>query len=278
MIVSASRRTDIPAFFPQWFMDRVREGWVYSVNPFRKSQGRYVSLAPSEVEMLVFWSKNPAPMVPYLHELDIQGFTYYFQYTLNDYPVCLEPGVPELQERLDTFRTLAERLGPLRVVWRYDPIVVSNVTPVDYHVERFTAIAEKLKGYCSRAMISLVDEYRKTGKAWSRLKSEWGLVPVDMLAQENRETLVEFVSALTSVAGSCGINVFSCCEAVDLTAAGIKPGACIDAILIYQLTGGRVKPVKDSSQRKGCLCAKAVDIGMYDSCRHGCVYCYACHS
>jgi len=219
VIISASRRTDIPAFFSEWFMKRIEEGVVCVADPFNPRQvGRY-SLLAEDVDAIVFWSKNPCPLMARLSELDSRGYRYYFQFTLNDYPHLLEPNVPGLGERLDTLRTLSDRLGPERVVWRYDPIVVSSVTPTDYHLERLEGIGD-----------------------------------------------------------AHDLEVFSCAEAVDLSDAGIRHGACIDGELIRRLFGLERDFRKDRGQRAECLCAESVDVGAYNTCGHLCAYCYASFS
>ena len=141
MIISASRRTDIPALYSKWFMNRIRAGYCRVPNPRNTKQVSRVSLRPSDVEAIVFWSKNPAPLLPHLRELDSSGFRYYFQFSLNDYPWALEPNLPSLSDRTDTFKDLGRILGPSRVVWRYDPIIISNLTPFEYHREMFAWIA-----------------------------------------------------------------------------------------------------------------------------------------
>jgi hypothetical protein len=133
MIISASRRTDIPAFYAEWFIKRIRAGFCIVPNPMNAKQTPIISLRPEDVDAIVFWSKNPSPLLPYLNELDQRGFNYYFQFTLNDYPRALEPNVPYLNTRLQIFKELSERIGSSRVVWRYDPIVISNFTDYQFH-------------------------------------------------------------------------------------------------------------------------------------------------
>lgn len=275
MIISASRRTDIPAFYPEWFMNRIAEGWFQSVNPFNPSQVKIVSLQPQDVDVIVFWSKNPEPMLKHLDELEAKGFRYYFQYTINDYPGFLEPGVPSLPDRLDTFRRLASRLGSQRVVWRYDPIIVGNITPVDYHLERFNNISDKLSGYCDRTVISFVDFYPKLSARLKNLKETKGFSAYDITLPEYEEKLALLVSGMNSMASASNIKVFTCSEVTDLTRWGVEHGSCIDASLINDIFNMDLCMKKDKNQRKGCLCAASVDMGTYNSCAHACSYCYA---
>ena len=172
MIISASGKTDIPAFYSEWFIRRIRAGYCLVPNPLNAKQVTYVSLCPDEVEAIVFWSKNPNPLIPYLEELDEMGFRYYFQFTLNDYPVSLEPGVPPLHNRLSTFLNLSRRIGTLRVVWRYDPIIISNSTPVEFHVEAFTRLAQTLRNATRRVMISIIDFHRGAERSLSNLEKK----------------------------------------------------------------------------------------------------------
>ena len=174
MIISASRRTDIPAFYSNWLMNRIRDGYCLVPNPHNAKQVSRVSLHPNDVEAIVFWSKNPAPLLPHLGKLDKLGFHYYFQFSLNDYPRALEPNIPSLNDRVATFKDLSRLVGPLRVVWRYDPIIISDVTPFEFHRERFTWIAEELKGATHRVMVSIVDFYQKTERRLSQLEKEEG--------------------------------------------------------------------------------------------------------
>ncbi len=275
MIISASRRTDIPAFYSGWFMNRLTEGWFKSVNPFNPSQARIVSLLPQDVDAVVFWSKNPEPMQKHLDRLDSIGLRYYFQYTLNDYPGFLEPGVPPLGRRLDTFQRLASRLGPKRMVWRYDPIIVGSTTPVEYHLERFNEISHRLSGYCERVVISFVDFYGKLSKRFDILEKANGFRAFDITRPEYGESLDPLVSGISGLASANGMKVYSCSESLDLEKWGVMHGSCIDAFLLNEIFHLDLRPDKDRNQRKGCLCAASVDMGAYNSCAHACAYCYA---
>ena len=145
MIISASRRTDIPAFYAPWFMNRMRAGYCTVPNPFNRSQVSRISLRPEDVDVIVFWTRNPRPLLPALDELDDRGYRYYFQYTLLDNPRTLDPKSPPVDAAIATFQTLAERIGPARVIWRYDPSVLSSATGADFHLERYARIAAALR-------------------------------------------------------------------------------------------------------------------------------------
>ncbi|MBE3575790.1 MAG: DUF1848 domain-containing protein [Firmicutes bacterium] len=275
MIVSASRRTDIPAFFAQWFMNRVNGGYFYAANPFNPRQVKGYSLLPEDVDAIVFWSKNPRPLMKHLDVLDSRGYRYYFQFTLNDYPSILEPHIPSFSNRLQTFKELSSRLGPARVIWRWDPIVISSVTPAEYHLQHIEKAAQALQGCSARLVISFLDFYGKVADRLERLTRRTGIVFRDLTLPEHRGELLNLAGRIREIGDKYGFGVYSCAEAVDLTEAGIPHGACIDGDLIRRLFGIKKKMRKDRGQRPECLCAESVDVGVYNTCSHGCAYCYA---
>jgi len=255
-------------------MNRVRLGWCSVSNPFNARQVTRVSLRPDDVDAIVFWSKNPAPILASLRELDEIGLRYYFQFTLNNYPTELEPGVPSLADRLRTFENLSSHLGSPRVIWRYDPIVISNRTSYEFHRRTFEEIAGKLNGMTKRVMISVIDFYKKTDRRLTQLEKSHGFVfdkqPLDSLG------IFNLASDLVSVAGANGIELYTCAEEGRFRQAGVRPGSCIDIGLINRLwPDHEVMCKKDPYQRAACLCVASKDIGMNDTCMHGCRYCYA---
>jgi hypothetical protein len=274
VIVSASRRTDIPAAFPEWMIRRLRAGFCEVANPRRPEQVSRIDLRPEAVDVLVFWSKNPAPFVPYLDKVDALGYRYYFLFTLNAYPAVWEPGMPPLAERLATFRRLAARLGAARVVWRYDPIILSRRLNADFHARTFAALAAALEGSTERVIVSVLDRYdriRARLAAAERLTDD-RLEPEPEAAPE----LHDLLRAIAASAAARGMAVQTCAEPdARLRAAGIQPGACIDAGMIERVFGLRVSVRKDPAQRRACACAVSRDIGALDTCPAGCVYCYA---
>lgn len=271
MIVSVSRRTDIPAFYTDWFMERLEAGFCAVANPFNPRQASHVPLRPEDVTVFVFWTKNARPLLPHLPRLSRLGYRFYFQYTVNGYGTPLEPGVPPLAECIRTFCELAEAIGPEKVIWRYDPIILSNWTDRTYHRQKFRDILGQLQTATQRITISLVDDYRQAAARLRRLQPS-GL-EVDWIKEAGEVAgLMEFIA---EAAAAKGIAVYSCAETLDLGPFGIKPGQCIDGQLIEKLFGIRVNAAKDRSQRKECGCIVSKDIGSYGSCLHGCVYCYA---
>lgn len=271
MIISASRRTDIPAFYTDWLLARLEAQYCTMVNPFNRNQVSYVSLRPQDVEAVVFWTKNAGPLLPHLHRLDKLGFRYYFQYTLNGYGPPFEPRVPPLDECIETFRALSRLLGPEKVIWRYDPILLSNRTDMAYHQQRFSYILDRLHRDTRRVVVSIADAYRKAALNFARLRGEGVTVaPVSDAAEVG-----ELLRHIAARASAVGLSVQSCAEIFDLQPYGIQAGRCIDAKLIETLFGISVGCAKDKAQRKECGCIVSKDIGHYDTCLHGCAYCYA---
>jgi DNA repair photolyase len=270
VIISASRRTDIPAFYGEWFMNRVRAGFCDVPNPFNPAQAARVSLLPEDVEAIVFWTRHAAPLLPHLAELESRGYRYCFLYTLLDYPPLLDPHTPPLSERIDAFRRVADRVGPNRIAWRYDPIVLSDRTPPEFHREAYERLAGQLNGAANRSIVSFVDVYRKLTK---RLR--W-LAEQGCAVREPGETeRTELAMFMAKCARKHGMEAVSCAEPHNLTQWGIAPGKCIDAEKLSAAFGIHLSARKDPGQRQACGCAVSKDIGCYDTCLHGCRYCYA---
>ncbi len=276
MIISASRRTDLPSFYGEWFIRRVRTGWCDALNPFRPSQRTCVSLRPQDVDAIVFWTRNPTPFEPHLDELDRLGFRYYFLYTLTPYGPPLEPFLAPRVDRIAAFRRLAGRLGPDRVVWRYDPIILSPRFSADWHLEAFAALAGALHGATNRVTVSFLDFYRKTERRLAPIEAATGdAFCRDPLAHPELPRLINGLSAL---AREHGLALQTCAENPRLHRLGIRPGACVDAALINRIWKTRLPLTKDPGQRPDCRCTVSRDIGAVDSCRHGCAYCYSTRS
>jgi DNA repair photolyase len=256
-------------------MERVRQGFFHRVNPFNARQIKAFSLLPEDVDAIVFWTKNPKPLLPFLNELDQRGLDYYFQFTLNPYDHPFEPHVPPLGERIDTFRALADMIGPRRVIWRYDPLILSSRTPLEYHEEMFSRIATKLLGATLRVMFSFLDFYGKAKSRLAALEREEGIVIHDIRGDEFREKRWELLKHMRAYAVENGMEFFSCAEGEDLEGLGIGHGHCIDAALVRELFGNDGRFGKDKYQRKECGCVESVDMGIYNTCQFQCAYCYA---
>lgn len=270
MIISASRRTDIPAFYTPWFMNRVRAGFILTRNPFNSNQVSRVSLLPTDVDAIVFWTRNPRMLMAHLDELDDFGFNYYFQYTITAYPKLIEASVPRPHRAIDTFIRLSEKIGPDRVIWRYDPILVSNLVDLDEHKRVFAKIASMLCGKTKKVVISFSDFYKKTERNLSLVD---GLRYVDIT--QNRDMLIDLVTYMSLVAKKHDMLIETCAEEINTKELGVAHGKCIDDNLISELFEVPVKNVKDKNQREACGCIKSIDIGVYNTCLHECSYCYA---
>lgn len=264
MIISISRRTDIPAFHTEWFLNRIEAGYVYVRNPMNPHQVSKVSLKPKDVTCMVFWTKNPLPLLNQLERL--RNYKYYFQFTLNAYDQRIEKNLPDQERLIAAFKQLSNQIGKEKVIWRYDPILLSQDLDLEYHVRHFKMLANELKNYTERCVISFLDIYPKISK---RLKHNH----IVGLTESEIEYIARYFS---NICQNVGIELQTCSETVDLSAYEIKHGKCIDDELICKLFGYNGQVVKDKNQRAACGCVKSIDIGAYDTCYHNCVYCYAC--
>lgn len=256
-------------------MDRVREGYCDVANPFRADQVSRVSLRAEDVDVVVFVTRNAGPLLSHLAELDKRGLRYYFQYTLTGYPRTLEAATPAVPDALDTLRRLVGHVGSERLIWRYDPILFTTLTPPAYHVEQFARLAESLRGLTRRVTVSIMDDYRFVTARLKKLESA-GITRLETSPEE--EEFGNLMRSLSATAPAHGMEIFSCAEPIDLSSYGIAAGKCIDDTYIRRVFGIDVTRRKDPSQRKPCGCVVSKDIGAYNTCRHGCVYCYATRS
>ena len=267
MILSVSRRTDVPNYYADWFYNRISEGFVCVRNPMNPHQVSRINLSPDVVDCIVFWTKNPVPMLARLEE--ISAYSYYFQYTLTGYGRDVEKNLPGKKEVLiPAFQHLSERIGNNRVVWRYDPILFNEVYTPEYHRKAFRQIAEALNGYTDQCVISFVDTYAKN-KVSMKALGTYELPQTELL---------EFTRELCETAKANGIRVVSCAEQLDLSQCGVEHGSCIDKERIEAILGCSIEASRDKNQRPECGCVESVDIGTYNTCKSGCKYCYANHS
>lgn len=262
MILSVSRRTDIPCTYSEWFMNRIREGCAVVRNPFNAGQISRIPITPEAVDCIVFWTKDPQPLMPYLKELDERGFRYYFQFTLTPYGKALEPGLRDKKEIIRSFRSLAEQTGSRRIIWRYDPIILNEEIGIGYHKQAFRQLCLELQGCMRSVTVSFVDRYAGNG--------DW--------KEPEEEEMEELAAYFARTGAEYGMRVNACCEAKDLTAFGVGRASCVDKEVIEDILGGSVKLKPDKGQRKGCGCWESIDIGAYNTCPNGCIYCYANHS
>jgi hypothetical protein len=249
---------------------------VEVVNPYNSSRIRRVSLLPADAEVLVFWTRDPGAILRDAENLESGGYRFYVMTTLTAYPGVLEPNMPSVEAVIGSMRKLGEKLGPDRIIWRYDPLFFSTLTDLEFHRANFQTLARALEGRVRRVIISLYDEYPRTQKRISAAEEaeSFRMLPcrddTGLVLPEVRDLL----AAMVRDAGNCGIRIQTCAETEDLGVLGIGAGSCIDGELIRQLWG--IEPgKKDRYQRSHCLCVSASDIGAYGSCPGGCIYCYA---
>lgn len=306
VIISASRSTDIPAFYAKWFFNRLAKGYCVWYNPFNQ-QKMYISFERCRV--IVFWTKNPAPIIPYLPELDKRGIHYYFQVTLNDYvKERFEPNVPSVAKRIETFKQLSSLIGKERVIWRFDPMIVTPQLTPRMLLTKIWHIGNELKGYTNKLVFSFVDvkAYRKVQNNLVKETPYYTKENVEQaeMTEAQRTEIVEGLVKLREIWKQDGWNLemATCAEEVDLNKYGIEHNRCIDGELMKRIFADdkelvyylhtlkwpekdmfgeippipqKLKNVKDTGQRKICGCMVSKDIGMYNTCRHFCVYCYA---
>lgn len=263
MILSVSRRTDIPSFYSEWFFNRIKEGYVYVINPFNRKQVSKVSLRAEDVDCIVFWTKDPKPMLNRLREL--KDYKYYFQFTITSYRKDIETNLRPKKELIKTFKDLSEAIGKEKVIWRYDPILLNDFYTKEYHYEWFERFMQELSPYTERCVISFIDFYKKTERSIKHLN----------IKQFNEEDIYEMAEVLSKISRGYGITLEACSEKFDLSKVGINPTKCIDDRLISKIIGADINVKKDPTQREECGCVKSVDIGQYNTCIHGCAYCYA---
>ena len=268
-VISVSRRTDVPAFYSEWFMNRIRDGYVRWMNPFSKAVYR-VSLFPEDVSAIVFWSKDYQPLLPYLNELDAGGYRMLFHFTITGLPRVFEPGVPDTAELVKCARILAHRYGNESVLWRYDPVLVSSVTDGPYHLDRFRQLCAGLQGAVKQCYFSFAIFYGKVLRNAEALANETGIERQD-LPQDNRITLA---NAMAAIAADHGIEMCSCCGDY-LVGGRVAKAHCIDADFLQRLFPDKVESLAAHPTRQECGCYESKDIGTYGTCPHGCVYCYA---
>ncbi len=296
MILSASRRTDLPCYYSQWLMKRLEEGYALYCNPMNHAQICKVDLSPEKIDCIVFWTKDALPLLDKLERLEEMGYSFYFQFTLTPYGLpcseraqdplsagtfyggedCaaetwgreIEPGLRDKRKIITTFQQLSQRWGRHRVLWRYDPIILNDSFTMEYHKKQFTYLCESLSGYTELCTISFVDLYSKLSKQ----------VKEQIIKTITEEQMHQLAAGFAEIAGRYGIELRACCETVDLSKEGIRPASCIDRNIIERILGRPLQVKRDRNQRNACGCIQSVDIGAYNTCRNGCIYCYANHS
>lgn len=267
MIISASRRTDIPSYYSEWFFNRLNEGYALVRNPMNAHQISKISLLPEVVDGIVFWTKNPAPMLTKLDKLE--KYNYYFQFTLTAYGPEVEKNIPSKNKIIiPAFQRLSREIGKEKVVWRYDPIFFNKTYTIDYHCKYFEILASKLAQYTEKCTISFIDLYRNTVRNVKPLKMQ-------MITAEQK---IELVERFVATAKKYNIYIDICAEDDDFTKLGVLPAHCIDKERFERIGKYKLDIGKDKNQRKECGCIESIDIGAYNTCKNGCLYCYANYS
>jgi len=304
LIVSVSRSTDIPAFHSKWLINRINKGYVCWVNRFNPTRPQYISF--QEARLFIFWTKNPVPMIPSLHWFDERGYNYYFQYTLNNYEKeGFEPYVPPLADRIETFKQLSGLIGKQKVIWRFDPLVLSSQLTVEELLIRILELGNQLINHTDKLVFSFGDilRYRNVPKNMIR-ETEVYTKSTIHLAEFNPTQKIEFAEGVQNYLLEWrkinpDFQIASCAEDIDLEKYQIIHNKCIDDGLIIKLfpkevklmellgvspktdllflqeSGAKKVNLKDKGQRKACCCIVSKDIGFYNTCNHLCVYCYA---
>ena len=289
IIISASRATDIPAFYGDWFINRLKAGYLRWQNPFN---GKPLYVSFEKARAFVFWSKNPKPFIKQLQFIEDQNINFYFQFTLTDYNKQLETKVPPLEKRIETFIELSERIGKEKVIWRFDPYILTPEHGVDELLKKTEYIGERLKDYTNKLVFSFADM-----AAYRKVKANMNAVNYSEFTEEQMKKLA---AGLQEINKSWNLELASCAEEIDLNEFGITHNKCIDDDLLIKLfcrdqalmdfLGVKIqqpdlfsnerkilktKKLKDKGQRYLCGCVVSKDIGQYNTCPHGCIYCYA---
>lgn len=271
-IISVSRRTDIPAYYADWFRSRLDKGYVYYKNPFSNSPV-FADLSPDKVKAFVFWSRNPYPLFKYLDYIDEKySRHHYMHFTINGLPEELERRNPKVDYAISSMEFLAKRYGDEYAQWRFDPIVLSTVSNFDYLLNRFSEIATKLNGMTKRCYFSFVDLYDKTKLNFKKLSLSTEIE----FYKPSLEERISFTKEIDLIAEQNGITLYACAEDELLNAVPrIVKAKCVDSDIIHKICSEEKNDYKAEPSRLGCGCIESKDIGYYDSCPHGCIYCYA---
>ena len=261
MIINTGCRTDIPAFYSKWLMNRIKEGYVMVRNPYNPSQVTKYSLSPDVVDCLAFCTKNPEPILKYLDELDI--YRQFWFVTITPYGKDIEPNVPEKEKVIESFKKLSKHVGVNSIFWRYDPIFINDEFTVSKHIECFEKFAKELKGYTRDCTISFLDLYQKVKRNAPDIKPP------------SKEEQIEIAKTFVKIGKENDMVIHGCCEGIFLSEYGVDCKGCMSQEIVEKSVRTKLKPPKRKNIREGCNCLMGNDIGAYDSCGHFCKYCYA---
>jgi len=267
MILSVSQRTDIPSFYGDWFINRIKEGYLHVKNPYNFNQISHINLSPEIVDCIVFLTKNP---IPFMNKLEyLEKYKYFFHFTITPYGKDIERNIPNKKEAIiPAFKKLSNLLGKEKMVLRYDPIFLTKKYTIEYHLRAFEYIIKELHKYTKKVVISFIDMYKKVIENTGNI----GLNPLEM------EHMILIGKGLGDIAKSYNINIVSCVDKINLEEYGIERGTCIDREYIENIVGSPLKDTKLNRTRKNCSCMDRYDVGTYNTCKNGCIYCYANNS
>lgn len=262
MILNTGARTDTVQYFSEWLLNRFKEGYVYARNPLFPNKVTRYELAPDKIDVVLFCSKNYAPILPRLHEIT-DSFNTYFYYTITAYGEDIEPGVPSIDESIQTLIALSKLVGKQRVAWRYDPVLLTEKYTIEVHVRTFEYLAKRLAPYVDRCIFSFVELYKKL---------EYNMPEIIPFTEEEKRTIARF---LGSIAQKYNLTIQTCGTNGDYQEFGIFPSGCATLEILGAANHLEFKSLKHKGMRTGCHCIESRDIGAYDTCLNGCKYCYA---
>lgn len=256
MIISVSRRTDIPSSHCEWFLERLKEKTVAVQNPFYKNKFYNVDLSKENVDIIVFWSKNPN--IDFLENVRDMGYEFYIHFTITPYDKTVEKNIPNKKLLIKKFADISYKFGKEKIIWRYDPIILNEKFDADYHIKNFSYMADSLKDLTEECIFSFIQIY-------SKIKTVFKFI------NNNIDEQIELINNLNEIANKNHIVLKNCSQNFN----NIAKSSCIDKERIEKILGYAIKEKKDKGQRKLCNCIKSVDIGTYNTCYNGCIYCYA---
>ncbi|MBD5480107.1 MAG: DUF1848 domain-containing protein [Lachnospiraceae bacterium] len=261
MILNTGSRTDIPAYYSDWFYNRIEAGYVLVRNPYYPSQITKYLLSPDVIDVMVFCTKNPFPMLDRLSLLS--AFDTFWFVTITPYGAEIEPHVPPKEQIIASFKQLSEAIGSSRISWRYDPVLITDTYSIAHHIEQFHQMAEALSGYTTQCVVSFIDLYEKTKRNFRGIRS---------VTNKEQEVLIE---AFSHIAKENGLQIHLCCENASLVRENVDADGCMSKTVLEKALGCRLDVPKKKAARSECFCLLGADIGAYNTCGHGCLYCYA---
>lgn len=261
MILNTGSRTDIPAYYSDWFYNRIEAGYVLVRNPYYPSQITKYLLSPDVIDVMVFCTKNPSPMLDRLSLLS--AFDTFWFVTITPYGTEIEPHVPPKEQVIASFRQLSASIGSSRISWRYDPVLIADTYFIAHHIEQFHRMAEALSGYTTQCVVSFIDLYEKTKRNFRGIRS---------VTNGEQEVLIE---AFSKIAKENGLQIHLCCENACLVRENVDADGCMSKAVFEKALGCRLDVPKKKTARSECSCLLGADIGAYNTCGHGCLYCYA---